>query len=102
MICKLILTYYCKWITFQLREFHEIAQAYEFRNPVMFLRYPKTSGKVENVVKVSKSIKKKALLAGTDPNLSLLNHQNTPSHGVEALLLSSSLVRPNFFKATHS
>ena len=29
-----------------------------------------------NVVKVSKSIKKKALLAGTDPNLSLLNHHS--------------------------
>ena len=40
---------------------------------------PQSNGKVENAVKVAQNIKRKARLAGTDPNLSLLDYENTPT-----------------------
>ena len=67
---------------FSSREFQEFALAYEFEHLTSSPRYPQSNGKVENAVKTAQNIMKKARLAGTDPNLSLLDYRNTPTEGV--------------------
>ena len=44
--------------------------------------YPQSNGKVENAVKVAQNTMRKARLAGTDLNLSLLDYRNTPTEGI--------------------
>ena len=67
---------------FSSREFQEFALTYEFEHLTSSPRYPQSNGKVENAVKMAKNIMKKARLAGTDPNLSLLDYRNTPTEGL--------------------
>ena len=67
---------------FNSREFREFAQAYEFEHLTRSPRYPQSNGKVESAVKIAQNIMERARLAGTDPNLSLLDYRNTPSEGI--------------------
>ena len=67
---------------FSSREFQEFALAYEFEHLTSSPRYPQSNGKAENAVKVAQNIMRKARLAGTDPNLSLLDYRNTPTEGI--------------------
>ena len=64
-----------------VRAFQEFALAYEFEHLTSSPRYPQFNVKVENVVKMAQNITKKARLAGSDPNLSLLDYRNTPTEG---------------------
>ena len=66
---------------FSSREFQEFALAYEFEHLTSSQRYPQSNGKVENAVKMAQNIMK-TRLAGTDPNLSLLDYRNTPTEGL--------------------
>lgn len=67
---------------FSSKEFQEFASAYDFEHLTSSPRYPQSNGKVENAVKIPQSIMKKARDAVSDPNLSLLDYQNTPAEGV--------------------
>ena len=69
---------------FSWREFQEFALTYEFEHLTSSLRYPQSNGKVANAVKMAQNIMKKARLAETDPNLSLLDYRNTPTEGLES------------------
>ena len=80
---------------FSSREFREFALAYEFEHLTRSPRYPQSNGKVENAVKMAQSVMKKARLAETDPNLSLLDYRNTPTEG-----LGSSLAQRLFSRRT--
>ena len=68
---------------FSSREFQEFALTYEFEHLTSSPRYPQSNGKVENAVKMAQNIMK-ARLAGTDPNLSLLDYRNTPTEGLRS------------------
>jgi len=67
---------------FSSREFGKFALAYEFEHLTSSPRYPQSNAKVEIAVKMAQNMKKKARLAGTNPNLSLLDYRNTPSKGL--------------------
>ena len=69
---------------FSSREFQEFALAYKFEHLTSLPRYPQSNGKVENAVKMAQNMMKKARLAGTDPNLSLLDYRNTSSEGLRS------------------
>ena len=70
---------------FNSSEFRMFAKQYEFNHLTSSPRYPQSNGKVENAVKTAKRLLKKAIDAGTDPYLALLDWRNTPS---ETLKLS--------------
>ena len=80
---------------FSSREFQEFALTYQFEHLTSSPRYPRSNGKVKNAVKMVQNITKKARLAGTDPNLSLLDYRNTPTKG-----LGSSPAQPFFGRRT--
>ena len=69
---------------FDCREFQQFAEQYQFEHIRASPRYPRSNGKTENSVKTAKQILKKAIDAGRDPQLSLLDFRNTPSKGMDS------------------
>ena len=55
---------------------------YEFDHVTSSPTYPQSNGKAENVVKTAQRIMLKALEAGSDPYLGLLDFRNTPTEGL--------------------
>ena len=60
---------------FDCREFQRFAEQYQ---------RPRSNGKAENSVKTAKQIVKKAIDAGRDPQLPLLDFRNTPLEGMDS------------------
>ena len=67
---------------FNSKEFSDFALSYEFKHTSSSPGYPQSNGKAENSVKTAKRLIKKALHAGADPYLALLDWRNTPTEGV--------------------
>ena len=55
---------------------------YEFDHVTSSPTYPQSNGKAENTVKTAQRIMLKALEAGSDPYLGLLDFRNTPTEGL--------------------
>ena len=69
---------------FKSQEFANFAAAYEFEHTPTSPYNNKGNGKVESAVKTAKRLLRKATDAGTDPYLSILDHRNTPTQGMES------------------
>lgn len=69
---------------FKSQEFANFAAAYEFEHMPTSPYNSKGNGKVESAVKTAKRLLRKATDAGTDPYLAILDHQNTPTQGMES------------------
>ena len=67
---------------FSSQEFMKFSELYEFDHITSSPAYPQSNGKAENSVKTAKRIMLKALEAGTDPYLGLLDFRNTPTEGL--------------------
>ena len=64
---------------FVCQEFRKFADNYEFEHQTSSPRYPQSNGKSENAVKTAKRLMIKAMEAGSDPFLTLLEWRNCPS-----------------------
>ncbi|KAK3708090.1 hypothetical protein QZH41_006919 [Actinostola sp. cb2023] len=63
-------------------EFHQFSVDWEFEHVSSSPLYPKSNGKAESSVKVTKRLFKKALRDDKDPWLALLDQRNTPTEGL--------------------
>ena len=63
------------------REFQKFTELYEFDYVTSSPTYAQSNGKAENTVKTAQRIMLKALEAGTDPYLGLLDFRNTLTEG---------------------
>ena len=64
---------------FSSQEFKVFKDCYEFDHVTSSPTYPQSNGKAENAVKTAQRIMLKALEAGSDPYLGLLDLRNTPT-----------------------
>ncbi|XP_030578703.1 uncharacterized protein K02A2.6-like [Archocentrus centrarchus] len=64
------------------QEFKKFSQLWGFQHKTSSPGYPQSNGKAESAVKTAKRLLHKAKAAGQDPYLSLLDHRNTPSLGL--------------------
>lgn len=69
---------------FNSNEFAAFAAMYEFEHVTSSLEYPQSNGKVENAVKTSKNLMKKAATTNLDFQLALLDWRNTPTEGMKS------------------
>ena len=69
---------------FNLNEFSAFAAMYEFENVTSLPEYPQSNGKVENAVKTSHNLMKKAASTNSDSQLALLDWRNTPTEGMKS------------------
>ncbi|XP_061193428.1 uncharacterized protein K02A2.6-like [Saccostrea echinata] len=67
---------------FGSKEFASFSRNYEFNHITSSPLYPKSNGKVENAVKIAKTLLKKCQLDNKDPFLALLDWRNTPSENI--------------------
>ena len=65
-------------------EFSAFAAMYEFEHVTSSPEYPQSNGKVENAVKTSKNLMKKAARTNSDFKLVLLDWRNTPTEGIQS------------------
>lgn len=59
-------------------EFVKFAKVYEFTHTTSSPRYPQSNGMAERAVQTTKNVLKKAVQAGEDPYLAVLEWRNTP------------------------
>ena len=64
------------------REFEKFSQKWEFTHTTSSPGYPQSNGKAESAVKTAKRLMRKAKMSGQDPYLSILDHRNTPTQGL--------------------
>ena len=64
---------------FACQEFRKFADSYEFEHQMSSPRYPQSNRKSENAIKTAKRLMLKAMEAGSDPFLALLEWRNCPS-----------------------
>lgn len=64
---------------FSSHDYKKFANTYKFSHVTSSPGYPQSNGRVENAVKMAKSIITKAKKANTDPYLGLLAYRNTPT-----------------------
>ena len=69
---------------FNSHEFSAFAAIYEFEHVTSSPEYPQSNGKVENAVKTSKNLMKKAATTNSDFQLALLDWRNTPTEGMKS------------------
>ena len=69
---------------FNSNEFSAFAALYEFELVTSSPEYPQSNGKVENAVKTSKNLMKKATTTNSDFQLALLDWRNTPTEGMKS------------------
>ena len=67
---------------FSCNEFATFARTWEFKHCTISPGNSKANGKVESAVKTAKRLLRKALEAGTDPYLAILDYRNTPTQGI--------------------
>lgn len=65
------------------QEFKRFCQLWEIQHKTSSPGYPQSNGMAESAVKTAKRLMMKAKAAGEDPYLSMLDHRNTPSQGLE-------------------
>ena len=71
-------------LPFNSNEFSAFAAMYEFEHITSSPEYPQSNGKVENVVKTSKNLMKKAASTNSDFQLALLDWRNTLTEGMKS------------------
>ena len=71
-------------LPFNSNEFSAFAAIYEFEHVTSSPEYPQSNGKVENAVKTSKNLMKKAASTNSDFQLALLDWRNTPTEGMQS------------------
>ena len=69
---------------FNFNEFSAFAAMYEFEHVTTSPEYPQSNGRVENAVKTSKDLMKKAASTNSDFQLALLDWRNTPTEGMKS------------------
>ena len=69
---------------FNFNEFSAFAAMYEFVHVTTSPEYPQSNGRVENAVKTSKDLMKKAASTNSDFQLALLDWRNTPTEGMKS------------------
>ena len=69
---------------FSSDKFDQFAQAWEFEHYTSSQGNSKANSKAESAVKTAKRILWKALDAGTDPYVAILDYRNTPTQGMES------------------
>lgn len=67
---------------FSCNEFATFASTWEFKHCSISPGNSKANGKVESAFKTAKRLLCKALEAGTDPYLAILDYRNTPTQGI--------------------
>ena len=67
---------------FSCKEFAMFARTWEFEHCTISPGNSKPNGKVESAVKTAKRLLRKALEAGTDPYLAILDYRNTLTQGI--------------------
>ena len=65
-------------------EFRKFAHDWDFEHRTSSPGNSKANGKVESAVKTAKNLLRKALSAGTDPYIAILDYRNTPTQGMES------------------
>ena len=65
-------------------EFRKFSKEWDFEQRTSSPGNSKGNGKVESAVKTAKNLIRKALDAGTDPYLAILDYRNTPTQGMES------------------
>lgn len=76
---------------FNSNEFSPFAAMYEFEHITSSPESPQSNGKVENAVKTSKNLMKKATITISDFPLALLDWRSTPTEGMKSHLSSECL-----------
>lgn len=64
---------------FHNETFRKFAKEWGFEHIMSSPRHPKSNGKAESAVKIVKNLSKRAVSAGTDPWLAILQWRNTPT-----------------------
>ena len=65
-------------------EFKKFSKEWDYEQRTSSPGNSKGNGKVESAVKTAKNLIRKALDAGTDPYLAILDYRNTPTQGMES------------------
>ena len=65
-------------------EFRKFANDWDFEHRTSSAGNSKANGKVESAVKTAKNLLRKALSAGTDPYIAILDYRNTRTQGMES------------------
>lgn len=68
---------------FDNESFRRFAKQWGFEHVMSSPRHPKSNGKAESAVKIVKNLCKRAVSAGSDPWLSILQWRNTPSDDID-------------------
>ena len=71
-------------LQFVSSEFKKFSKEWDLEQRTSSPGNSKSNGKVESAVKTAKNLIRKALDAGTDPYLAILNYRNTPTQGMES------------------
>ena len=69
---------------FTADEFSKFAKTWHFEHRTSSPGNSKGNGKAESAVKTAKRLMRKALDAGTEPYLAILDYRNTPTQGMES------------------
>ena len=69
---------------FNSNKFSAFAAKYEFEHITSSPKYPQSNEKIENAVKTSKNLIKKAASTNLDFQLALLDWRNTPTEGMKS------------------
>uniref|UniRef100_A0A9J8B237 Gypsy retrotransposon integrase-like protein 1 n=1 Tax=Cyprinus carpio carpio TaxID=630221 RepID=A0A9J8B237_CYPCA len=67
---------------FSSQEFQKFSDHWAFLHKTSSPGYPQSNGKAESAVKTAKRLMRKAQMSRQDPYLAILDHRNTPTHGL--------------------
>uniref|UniRef100_A0A3B3RV52 Gypsy retrotransposon integrase-like protein 1 n=1 Tax=Paramormyrops kingsleyae TaxID=1676925 RepID=A0A3B3RV52_9TELE len=67
---------------FSSQEFQKFSHHWAFLHKTSSPGYPQSNGKAESAVKTAKRLMLKARMSRQDPYLAILDHRNTPTHGL--------------------
>ncbi|XP_042226260.1 uncharacterized protein K02A2.6-like [Homarus americanus] len=68
---------------FTCEEFYDFAIKYDFEHTTSSATYPQSNGMAESAVKLAKTLIRKAVESGKDPDLANLEYRNTPAQDKE-------------------
>ncbi|UYV61713.1 K02A2.6-like [Cordylochernes scorpioides] len=77
--------------------FKNFAQKYEFKHQTSSPKYPRSNGQVERTIQTIKGLIIKAVKSGRDPNLALMEFNNTPKYDLPSptqMLIPKRILRP--------
>ena len=64
-------------------QFKDFSEQYQFKHVTSSPHFPRSNGKAENTVQITKNLLKKAKKEGSDPYLAILDYRNTPIDGLD-------------------